>query len=85
MPQHDSPPQDEGAVRRDASPVEGRRTLVGVLVWAFLTFGGLWLAWSWPDATLLHFWLVAQAVPVLYWLLMAWVIRSPSRGGDHVA
>jgi uncharacterized membrane protein len=28
------------------------------------------LAWAWPQATLMHYWLVAQAMPVVYLLLI---------------
>ena len=78
--QQDIPVQAGDRARSGPLPVQGQRLGWGVLMWAVLTVGALLMAWHWPDATLLHFWLVAQAVPVLYWLLMAWVIRSPSRG-----
>ena len=84
LPSPDEPVSEEAGLSQALPPVQGRRVLWGLLLWAGLTLGALLLAWSWPDATLLHFWLVAQAVPVLYWLLIAWVIRSPSRG-RHVS
>jgi hypothetical protein len=47
------------------------RSLCGVVGLAVLTVGSLGMAWLFPNATLLHFLWVAQAVPVLY-LLLAW-------------
>jgi hypothetical protein len=49
-----------------------RRALLGVVGLVALTVGSLCLAWLMPDVTLLHFLWVAQAVPVLYWLLAWW-------------
>ena len=80
LPPQDDLVPDEAGTPQALPPVQGRRVLWGLSLWGGVTFGALFLAWSWPDATLMHFWLVAQAVPVLYWLLMAWVMRSPSRG-----
>jgi len=48
-----------------------------------LTVGSLGLAWRFPDATLLHFLWVAQAVPVLYWLLVWWGTRSSKLHDDR--
>jgi hypothetical protein len=59
-----------------------RRAMVGVLVLVTLTLGSLGLAWLMPDATLLHYLWVAQAVPVLYWLLAWWVTQSPPKNDD---
>ena len=84
LPHSDSSVGEGEDLPRSPSPVQGRRVLWGVGAWAVMTLGALLLAWSWPQASLLHFWLVAQAVPVLYWLLMVWVLRSPARD-DHVA
>ena len=84
LPQPEASNSAEGGAPSRTPPTPGRYLVWGLLMWGVLTMGALFLAWSWPDATLLHFWLVAQAVPVLYWLLMVWVIRSPS-GEDHVA
>ena len=56
--------------------------MVGVLVLVTLTLGSLGLAWLMPDATLLHYLWVAQAVPVLYWLLAWWVTQSPPKNDD---
>ncbi len=49
-----------------------KRSLWGVLGLIVLTVGSLGLAWIFPDQTLLHFLWVAQAVPVLYWVLVWW-------------
>jgi hypothetical protein len=49
-----------------------------------LTVGSLGLAWLWPDATLLHFLCVAQAVPVLYFLLACWGTQSTHTDDDAV-
>jgi hypothetical protein len=43
---------------------------LGVVLLIALTLGSMALAWTWPQATLMHYWLVAQATPVLYWLLI---------------
>jgi hypothetical protein len=58
-----------------------RRALLGVVGLAVLTVGSLGLAWLLPDMTLLHFLWVAQAVPVLYFLL-AWWGMQPSHPND---
>lgn len=47
------------------------RSLLGVMGLVVLTVGSLGLAWLFPNATMMHFLWVAQAVPVLY-LLLAW-------------
>ena len=60
-----------------------RRALWGVVGLVVLTVGSLGVAWLLPDATLLHFLWVAQAVPVLYFAL-AWWGTSPSHS-DHDA
>jgi len=49
-----------------------RRALWGVVGLVALTVGSLGVAWLLPDATMLHFLWVAQAVPVLYFLLAWW-------------
>ena len=59
-----------------------RRALLGVLGLLVLTLGSLGLAWLMPDATLLHFLWVAQAVPVLYWLLAWWATQSSTASED---
>ena len=57
------------------------RSLWGVAGLVVLTVGSMCLAWRFPDATLLHFLWVAQAVPVLYFFLAWWGTR-PSRPHD---
>ena len=84
LPLADSAAGSTGQARHSPPPVQGARIGWGMGLWFVLTLGALLLAWHWPDATLLHFWLVAQAVPVLYWVLIAWVLRAPTRE-DHVA
>ena len=59
-----------------------RRALLGVLGLLVLTLGSLGLAWFMPDATLLHYLWVAQAVPVLYWLLAWWATQSSPASED---
>ena len=54
----------------------------GVLGLVVLTVGSLGLAWLVPDATLLHFLWVAQAVPVLYLLLAWWGIQTAHPNDD---
>lgn len=49
-----------------------KRALWGVVGLAVLTVGSLCLAWCFPSQTLFHFLWVAQAVPVLYFLLAWW-------------
>ena len=62
-----------------------RLLLSGLAGLVLLTVGSLCLAWWWPDQTLMHFWLVAQAVPVLYWVLIAFYVRdSEQEDGDDV-
>lgn len=56
----------------------------GVLGLVVLTVGSLGLAWLFPEQTLLHFLWVAQAVPVLYWVL-AWWGTSASHPDDDAA
>jgi hypothetical protein len=57
----------------------GRRVGLGVLGLTALTLGAMALTLGWPDSTLLHFWLIAQCVPVLYWLLI-WALVGRRRG-----
>jgi Flp pilus assembly protein TadB len=54
-----------------------RRAWIGLILLALSTVGVLALAWMWPDLTHLHFWLVAQALPIFYWLLVWWWARQP--------
>jgi hypothetical protein len=41
-------------------------------------------AWHWPDQSLLHFWLVAQAMPVFYVILAWWGAQAPTEDRDAV-
>ena len=61
-----------------------RRALWGVVGLVVLTVGSLGLAWLMPNATLMHFLWVAQAVPVLY-LLLAWWGTQPSHLNDDAS
>jgi hypothetical protein len=47
-----------------------------------LTVGSLGLAWLFPNATILHFLWVAQAVPVLYLLLAWWGTQASHLNDD---
>jgi hypothetical protein len=59
-----------------------RRALLGVVGLVALTVGSLGLAWLRPDMTLLHFVWVAQAVPVLYFLLLWWGMQPLHPNAD---
>jgi hypothetical protein len=39
-----------------------------------VTVLSLLLAWWWPENTALHFWLVAQLMPVIYVALLCWSV-----------
>jgi len=56
--------------------VLSKRALWGVVWLVVLTVGSLGIAWWVPDMTLLHFLWVAQAVPVLYFVLAWWGTQS---------
>jgi hypothetical protein len=56
----------------------------GVVGLVLLTVGSLALAWHLPDMTLLHFVWVAQAVPVLYFVLAWWGIQPSLVDDDAV-
>lgn len=58
------------------------RVGLGVLGIVVATLGGMGVAWWWPEASLLHFWLIAQCVPLLYLLLIWAVFGFTSRGQD---
>jgi hypothetical protein len=47
------------------------RALWATIALVAVTIAALWVAWRWPDHTLLHFWLVTQMVPLVY-LFLAW-------------
>lgn len=57
---------------RSTSPQLSKRALLSLVLFVVLTFASLTLAWWMSDATWLHFVWVAQAVPVLYVVLMWW-------------
>jgi hypothetical protein len=61
----------------EASPGLPARAVRGVFVLLLVTFTALCAAWAWPDNTALHFWLVAQVVPVFY-IIFAWWSSSHS-------
>lgn len=54
------------------SPKLSQRALLSLVMLFALTVMSLSAAWLWPDATWMHFACVAQAVPVLYVVLMWW-------------
>jgi hypothetical protein len=56
----------------------------GVIGLVAVTVAALWVAWRWPDQTLMHFWLVTQVVPVVYLLLAGWGVEAPSPENDVV-
>jgi hypothetical protein len=56
----------------------------GVVGLVVLTVGSLGLAWLFPDMTLLHFLWVAQAVPVLYFVLAWWGIQTSHEDDDAI-
>jgi hypothetical protein len=58
------------------------RAFVGVLCLFGVTLLAMAWAWHWPDQTLLHFWLVAQAMPVLYVVLAWWGAQAPAEDSD---
>lgn len=49
-----------------------RRARLALLLLAAATVLGVSVVWLLPDASLLHFWLVAQALPLLYCVLTYW-------------
>ena len=61
----------------EASPGIPSRVARGLAVMMLVTFIALCAAWAWPDNTALHFWLVAQAIPVFY-VVFAWWCCSHS-------
>jgi hypothetical protein len=65
----------------DAS-VLPKRALWGVVGLVVLTVGSLALAWLLPNATLFHFLWLAQAVPMLYLILVWWGIQAPQPHDD---
>jgi hypothetical protein len=63
------PTQDNKA---SSSPRLSRRASLSLVFFVVLTVTSLTGAWLWPEATWMHFAWVAQAVPVLYVVLMWW-------------
>jgi hypothetical protein len=84
MPQPPSASESEAPHPAIEASVLPRRALLGVLGLVVLTVVSLGLAWLLPDMTLLHFLWVAQAVPVLYFLL-AWWGMQPAHANDDAA
>jgi hypothetical protein len=82
MPQPPLASESEAPHPTIEASVLPRRALLGVLGLVVLTVGSLGLAWLLPDMTLLHFLWVAQAVPVLYFLLAWWGMQSAHSNDD---
>jgi hypothetical protein len=60
--------------------------VVLIAILFFVTIGALSVAWMWSEETSLHFWLVAQFIPVFYVFLL-WVgtrKKSIYKGRRHV-
>jgi hypothetical protein len=85
MPQPPSASESEALhpTTKDVTAVP-KRSLWGVVGLVVLTVGSLGLAWWQPNATMLHFLWVAQAVPMLY-LLLAWWGTQPSHLNDDAS
>lgn len=64
-----APTQDN---KTSSSPSLSSRAWLCLVFFGLLTVASMTAAWLWPDATWMHFAWVAQAVPVLYVLLMWW-------------
>ena len=75
-------PTDEAieSVGEAASQGVAPRTLLGLSLLVVSTLMALATAWMWPDNIVLHFALVAQALPLLYALLAWWWARQPVEG-----
>jgi cobalamin biosynthesis protein CobD/CbiB len=67
-----------------SSSTHNQRAFWGVLCLVVLTVLAMTVAWYWPEQPLLHFWLVAQAVPVLYVILAWWGAQAPTEDRDAV-
>ena len=63
-------------------PKLSQRALMSLVFLIVLTVASLSAAWLWPDATWMHFAWVAQAVPVLYVLLMWWGSTDMQESAD---
>ncbi len=66
---HETPPTETST---SISPQLSKRALSSLVFMIVLTVASLTMAWWWPDHTWLHFVWVAQAVPVLYGIIMWW-------------
>jgi hypothetical protein len=61
------------------------RSVAGLSLLLVATWVALALAWLWPNSTRVHFWLVAQGLPVFYALLAWWWARQSVVGaGDEL-
>ena len=58
--------------KSSSTPKLSRRALLSLVFLIVVTVASMSAAWFWPEATWMHFAWVAQAVPVLYVLLMWW-------------
>ncbi|WP_146100050.1 hypothetical protein [Limnohabitans sp. TS-CS-82] len=67
-----------------AQPSSHGRAFWGVLCLFGVTLLAMAWAWHWPDQSLLHFWLVAQAMPVFYVILAWWGAQAPTEDRDAV-
>lgn len=74
-----APTSDLGVSTLQVAKPEGlpHRTRVGLCLLVFITIAALAVAWCWPHRTVLHFWLVAQGLPVFYAVLAWWWAREP--------
>ena len=63
-------------------PKLSQRALLSLVLLIVLTVASLSAAWLWPEATWMHFAWVAQAVPVLYVLLMWWGSTDMQESAD---
>jgi hypothetical protein len=79
LPHSASAPEASTTIEVSALPA---RSLWGVVGLVVLTVGSLGLAWLFPNMTLLHFLWVAQAVPVLYFVLAYWGMQASHSHDD---
>jgi hypothetical protein len=79
LPTSASEPEAPQTIELTHLPARSFWGLVGLVV---LTAGSLGLAWLFPDATMVHFLWVAQAVPILYFLLVWWGIQPTHPDDD---
>ena len=77
---HSSPAEQDP--NRPSGGWAKRQVSWGILGLLVLTLLPMALVWRWPDATLMHFWLIAQFVPLLYWLLLWALLGAHTRGDD---